>query len=244
MDRLGVARLSLLANLVRLFNLVRLKSFLDQKSLVGGLVRARKDSGVFSQTQKLNGKRKVPSQFLFNVIIIDENDTLCSSRSDEASSYGSITHNSLVNQLLAKMDGVDTPGNFLVIGMTNRRDSIDKALLRPGRFEVQVEIKSPNTDHRLEILNIHTKKMRNSGIMGDDVAAKLGDIAQVTDGYSGADLEGLVKAASSLAIMRRMYSSSSKNNMSQHLSDTSKLKVEFSDLEHAMNDMESDRFAL
>lgn len=243
MDRLGVARLSLLANLVRLFNLVRLKSFLDQKSLVGGLVRARKDSGVFSQTQKLNGKRKVPSRF-FNVIIIDEIVTLCSSRSDEASSYGSITHNSLVNQLLAKMDGVDTPGNFLVIGMTNRRDSIDKALLRPGRFEVQVEIKSPNTDHRLEILNIHTKKMRNSGIMGDDVAAKLGDIAQVTDGYSGADLEGLVKAASSLAIMRRMYSSSSKNNMSQQLSDTSKLKVEFSDLEHAMNDMESDRFAL
>jgi ATP-dependent 26S proteasome regulatory subunit len=53
------------------------------------------------------------------------------------------------------MDGVDTPGFFLFIGMTNRRDSIEKALLRPGRFEVQIEIKPPNTDRRLEILNIH-----------------------------------------------------------------------------------------
>jgi SpoVK/Ycf46/Vps4 family AAA+-type ATPase len=73
--------------------------------------------------------------------------------------------------------------------------------------------------------------MRNSGIMGDDVVAKLGDIAQVTDGYSETDLEGLPKAASSIAIMRRMDSSSSKNNMSQQLSDTPKLKVEFADLD-------------
>jgi SpoVK/Ycf46/Vps4 family AAA+-type ATPase len=67
--------------------------------------------------------------------------------------------------------------------------------------------------------------MRNSGIMGDDVPAKLGDIAQVTDGYSGADFEGLPKVASSIAIMRRMDSSSSKNNTSQQSSDTLKLKV-------------------
>lgn len=66
----------------------------------------------------------------------------------------------MVNQLLAKMDGVDQLNNILVIGMTNRKDMIDEALLRPGRMEVQMEILLPDEAGRLQILKIHTARMR------------------------------------------------------------------------------------
>jgi SpoVK/Ycf46/Vps4 family AAA+-type ATPase len=68
------------------------------------------------------------------VIIIDEIDAICRKRSNTQNQTG----DSIVNQLLSKMEGLEESQNFLVIGMTNRRDLIDKALLRPGRFEVQV----------------------------------------------------------------------------------------------------------
>ncbi len=65
----------------------------------------------------------------------------------------------MVNQLLSKIDGVDQLNNILVIGMTNRKDMIDDALLRPGRLEVQMEIGLPNEHGRVQILNIHTAKV-------------------------------------------------------------------------------------
>lgn len=64
---------------------------------------------------------------------------------------------SIVNQLLSKIDGVESLNNILVIGMTNRKDMIDEALLRPGRLEIHVEIGLPDEPGRLQILNIHTK---------------------------------------------------------------------------------------
>lgn len=69
-------------------------------------------------------------------------------------------HDTVVNQLLAKIDGVEQLNNILVIGMTNRRDMIDEALMRPGRLEVQMEIGLPSEEGRFQILNIHTSRMR------------------------------------------------------------------------------------
>lgn len=69
-------------------------------------------------------------------------------------------HDTVVNQLLTKLDGVEQLNNILVIGMTNRRDMIDEALLRPGRMEVQLEISLPDEKGRLQILRIHTARMR------------------------------------------------------------------------------------
>ena len=66
-------------------------------------------------------------------------------------------------QLLSKIDGVNSLNNILLIGMTNRMDMIDEALLRPGRLEIHVEIGLPDEAGRLQILNIHTRKMRGSG---------------------------------------------------------------------------------
>lgn len=100
------------------------------------------------------------------------------------------------------MDGVDQLNNVLIIGMTNRLDMIDEALLRPGRLEVHMEISLPDEKGRLQILNIHTAKMRTNHIMDRDV--DLLELAQVTKNFSGAEINGLVKSATSFAFSRHV----------------------------------------
>jgi vesicle-fusing ATPase len=95
------------------------------------------------------------------------------------------------------MDGVEQLNNILVIGMTNRKELIDEALLRPGRFEVHVEIGLADEAGRLQILKIHTKKMVEANFMAPDV--DLHYLAEHTKNFSGAELEGLVKSAASFA---------------------------------------------
>jgi vesicle-fusing ATPase len=75
---------------------------------------------------------------------------------------GTGVHDAVVNQLLAMIDGVDQLNNILVIGMTNRKDMLDEAILRPGRFEVHIEVGLPNEEGRLAILKIHTSKMNKN----------------------------------------------------------------------------------
>ena len=94
-----------------------------------------------------------------HVIVIDEIDAVFRSRTDSADS-GAITRNSVVNQLLAKLDGVRALPNVLLIAMTNRRELLDPAILRPGRLEVQIEIAMPDKEGRREILQIHFGALR------------------------------------------------------------------------------------
>jgi vesicle-fusing ATPase len=107
-----------------------------------------------------------------------------------------------VNQLLSKIDGVDSLNNILLIGMTNRKDLIDEALLRPGRLEVHMEIHLPDEKGRLQILNIHTKAMREHKMMDNSV--DLVELAARTKNFSGAEIEGLVKSATSFALERQI----------------------------------------
>lgn len=130
-----------------------------------------------------------------HVIIFDEIDAICKSRGTISSSG---VYDAMVNQLLTEMDGVNTPNNFLAIGMTNRKDLLDPALLRPGRFEVHVEINLPDMKGRHEILEIHTKAIRENKRMDKDV--DLWDIADRTKNYSGAELEAIVKCTTTLAL--------------------------------------------
>lgn len=88
--------------------------------------------------------------------------------------------------------------NILVIGMSNRKDMIDPAVLRPGRLEVHVEVGLPEEDGRQQILRIHTKQMKESGALAPDV--DLAELAKLTNNYSGAELESLVKNAASFAL--------------------------------------------
>ena len=98
-----------------------------------------------------------------HVIVIDEIDAVFRKRS-VAEDSGEATRSSAVNQILAKMDGVNSLPNVLLIGMTNRPELLDEALLRPGRLEVQIEIPRPNREGRREILQIHFGK--HCGITG------------------------------------------------------------------------------
>jgi vesicle-fusing ATPase len=127
-----------------------------------------------------------------------------------------------VNQLLAKMDGVaPLVVPTLVIGLTNRRSLIDSALLRPGRFEVQIEVPPPRTvEQRVSILNVHLRHMQRSGRLRvrdapqNSVAASmiaddsptymelLLQLANSCDGFSAASLAGVARAAASHALER------------------------------------------
>ena len=109
-------------------------------------------------------------------------------------------NDTVVNQLLSKIDGVDRLNNILVIGMTNRPDMIDEALTRPGRLEVLVEIGLPKENGRVQILNIHTNTMKDNKKLSGDV--NIEELAGLTKNFSGAEIEGLVRAAQSCALNR------------------------------------------
>uniref|UniRef100_A0A3B3ZJD2 Vesicle-fusing ATPase n=1 Tax=Periophthalmus magnuspinnatus TaxID=409849 RepID=A0A3B3ZJD2_9GOBI len=139
-----------------------------------------------------------------HIIIFDEIDAICKQRGSMAGSTG--VHDTVVNQLLSKIDGVEQLNNILVIGMTNRPDLIDEALLRPGRLEVKMEIGLPDENGRVQILNIHTAKMRQHKLLGADVDIQ--ELAIETKNFSGAELEGLVRAAQSTAMNKHIKASS------------------------------------
>ncbi|KAL6908947.1 AAA domain-containing protein [Trichoderma evansii] len=134
-----------------------------------------------------------------HIIIFDELDAVCKQRGSGAGG-GTGVGDSVVNQLLSKLDGVDQLNNILLIGMTNRKDMIDDALLRPGRLEVHLEISLPDEEGRLEIIKIHTSKMATNGILDPNVNFE--ELAALTKNYSGAEINGLVKAAASFAFSR------------------------------------------
>lgn len=144
-------------------------------------------------------KQKGDSSSL-HIIIFDELDSIFKQRGSRGDGTG--VADNVVNQLLAKMDGVDQLNNILVIGMTNRKDLIDEALLRPGRFEVQVEIHLPDEAGRVQILEIKTKQMRENHALDDDV--DLHQLAKLTKNFSGAELEGLVKSATSFSLSQHI----------------------------------------
>jgi vesicle-fusing ATPase len=135
-----------------------------------------------------------------HVIILDELDAICRQRGTTRGDTG--VGDSVVNQLLSFIDGVEALNNILIIGMTNRKDMLDEALLRPGRLEVHVEIGLPDEHGRVQILTIHTKGMKANGFLDDGV--KVDELASMTKNYTGAEIEGVCKAASSYAFERNI----------------------------------------
>lgn len=166
-----------------------------------------------------------------HIIIFDELDAVCKQRGSGAGG-GTGVGDSVVNQLLSKLDGVDQLNNILVIGMTNRIDMIDDALLRPGRLEQHVEISLPDEKGRVQILNIHTAKMRASKNLDPDV--DLEEIARRTKNYSGAEISGLVRAATSYALSRHVK----VGTVAGVSDDVDKITVNRDDFEHGFADVQ------
>jgi len=123
------------------------------------------------------------------IVFLDEIDAIASSRGE-----GHEVTERVVSQLLTEMDRAAGHPKLVVLAATNRRDDIDPALLRPGRLEQHIEVPNPDTDARREILEVHSR----GAPLADDV--DLDAIAASTEGYSGAELESLVREASMRAI--------------------------------------------
>ncbi|KAF2578500.1 hypothetical protein F2Q68_00002368, partial [Brassica cretica] len=164
-----------------------------------------------------------------HVIIFDEIDAICKSRGSTRDGTG--VHDSIVNQLLTKIDGVEALNNVLLIGMTNRKDLLDEALLRPGRLEVQVEISLPDEAGRLQILQIHTNKMKENSFLGHDI--NLQELAARTKNYSGAELEGVVKSATSYALNRQL----SMDDLTKPVEEEN-IKITMEDFLHAIHEVQ------
>lgn len=126
------------------------------------------------------------------IIFIDEIDAVGRSRGAGLGG-GNDEREQTLNQLLVEMDGFEGHEGIIVIAATNRADVLDKALLRPGRFDRQVVVGVPDVRGREQILNVHLKKVPAA----DDVKVKY--IAQGTPGFSGADLANLVNEAALFA---------------------------------------------
>jgi cell division protease FtsH len=150
------------------------------------------------------------------IIFVDELDALGKSRDSELSgAFGRSNDEAeqTLNQLLTCMDGLDSSKRICVLAATNRRQVLDKALVRPGRFDRIVKLKLPDTKGRESILRVHCQKLpgfregqrvdpNRLGALGKGRVVDLSAIAALTDGFSGAELEYLVNEAAIRAVRR------------------------------------------
>jgi transitional endoplasmic reticulum ATPase len=171
------------------------------------------------------GKKNAPS-----IIFIDELDSIAPKR-------GEITgevERRVVAQLLSLMDGLEARGQVVVVGATNRPNALDEALRRGGRFDREIEIGIPDRNGREEILQVHTRGMRNSGALAEDVDVK--EMADVTHGFVGADLAALSKEAAMHALRRILPEIDLEKEIPPEVME--KLKVTHDDFREALKNIE------
>ncbi|MCE2509132.1 MAG: CDC48 family AAA ATPase [Nitrosopumilaceae archaeon] len=175
------------------------------KTLIAKVLASESDANMYSISgpeivNKYYGETEARLRDIFkeakdnapSIIFIDEIDAIAPKRDD---AHGDVEKR-VVAQLLALMDGLDERGNVIVLGASNRPDSMEPALRRPGRFDREFEISVPNTDGRLDILRIHTRGMP----LDDDI--DLRELAGQLHGYTGADIKSLCREAATRAIRR------------------------------------------
>ena len=175
------------------------------KTLLAKVLASESDANMFSINgpeimNKYYGETEAKLRDIFkeakenspSIIFIDEIDAIAPKREE---AYGDVEKR-VVAQLLALMDGLTDRGNVIVLGATNRPDSVDPALRRPGRFDREMEISVPNADGRLEVMEIHTRGMP----IASDVNLKV--LSSELNGYTGADMKSLCREAAMRSIRR------------------------------------------
>ena len=157
------------------------------------------------------------------IIFFDELDAIAPTR---GGNHGdSHVTERVISQFLTEMDGLEILTNVVVIGATNRPDIIDPALLRPGRFDRILYVSPPDRESRLQILKIHTKKKP----LAEDV--NIEDLADKTDGYTGADIASLSSAAVMLSLREHIKKYPDPNEAEKHNQD---LKINMKHFDEAM----------
>mmetsp|Transcript_37452 Transcript_37452/g.117819 ORF Transcript_37452/g.117819 Transcript_37452/m.117819 type:complete len:641 (+) Transcript_37452:459-2381(+) len=129
------------------------------------------------------------------IVFIDEIDAVGKARGRGGNFGGNDERENTLNQLLVEMDGFSSTGQIVVLAGTNRPDTLDSALLRPGRFDRQISIDPPDVKGRVEIFNVHLPKVRTKD-NAEELAAKL---AALTPGFSGAEIANVVNEAALIA---------------------------------------------
>jgi transitional endoplasmic reticulum ATPase len=162
-----------------------------------------------------------------SIIMIDEIDSIAPKREEVTGEV----EKRVVSQLLSLMDGMQARGKVVVLGITNRVNSIDPALRRPGRFDREIEIGVPDKKGRLEILQIHTRGMPL------EKSVNLDSLADRTHGFVGADLEALCKEAAMRAL-RRILPDIDLEAESIPAKVLSKLVVGMDDFENALKEIQ------
>jgi transitional endoplasmic reticulum ATPase len=162
-----------------------------------------------------------------SIIFIDEIDSIAPKREEVSGDV----EKRVVSQLLTLMDGMESRGKLVVIGATNRPDSIDPALRRPGRFDREIEIGIPDADGRFDILQIHTRGMP----LTEDV--NLESFAKITHGFVGADLEALSKEAA-MRSLRRILPEINMEQTKIPVEVLNKIKITPKDFEVALKEVQ------
>ena len=149
------------------------------------------------------------------IIFFDEIDSIAPRRNTSSAADSHVTER-MVSQLLTEIDGLEDLKGVVIIGATNRPDIIDEALLRPGRFDRIIGVPLPDKDARRQILAIHTKKKPL------DSTWDINKLIELTEGFTGADLEALVNAAAIAAIKEHIFlrEKSKRLNNAGEISDT------------------------
>jgi vesicle-fusing ATPase len=168
-----------------------------------------------------------------HVIILDEFDAIVKSRNGNTDAGSSVSNN-MVNQFLSKIDGVNQLNNVLLIGMTNRLDLIDPAILRAGRFDVKIHIGLPSASDRVEIFKIHTQSYTDN--IDPDVS--FDELALRTDSYSGAEIASICSTVLSTAMNRSV---NINNGSDIEVGNISLLLITNDDFNTAIHDICSSR---
>ena len=130
------------------------------------------------------------------MIVIDEIEAILGKRKEDSKRW----ETSVVDQILGELDGLKSLNNVLFVGMTNHRNQLDPAILRPGRLDTQIELPMPDQDARKEIFDIHLKELVSNGMLGADV--DLDALVGKTDRFTGSHIKGLVGKASRIMLAR------------------------------------------
>ena len=195
----------------------------SEKNLRGLFAAAEQDAQKFGANAGLH------------VIVMDEIDAIMRPRGAGDDSGARAVYDGVTTQMLAYMDGFKSSNNLLIIGLTNRLSSMDKALLRPGRFEVQIRIPLPTDEGRLEIYKIHTKKLRDNDYLAPDVS--LGALARRSAALSGADIEGIVRAAVSYAFERHQKAAQERMTVDEGEAEEPKFQVNANDFNRGLKEI-------